>query len=119
MQCIFQRTKKADNKKLLMGRGATTRSRANAASKKPATEDASHKETCPPVQATNSEVPNVELPQSDDGNGSMAAFFAMRKRQREKAEKEKAVVATVNATASERVVGENDLHDIEEGAEEG
>lgn len=114
----MQRTKKAGEKKLLMGRGATTRSRANAASKTPAIEEASQKETCPPVQDTNSAVPNIELPQADDGNGSMAAFIAMRKRQREKAEREKAIVAAANASYN-RVVEENALQDIEEGGEAG
>ncbi|KAL8134557.1 hypothetical protein AgCh_009539 [Apium graveolens] len=72
----LKRTKKEGEKKLLMGRGATTH----------------------------------------DGNGSMAAFIAMRKCQREKAEWEKAIVATANASYN-RVVEENALQDIEEGGE--
>ncbi|KAL8089227.1 hypothetical protein AgCh_038856 [Apium graveolens] len=108
--------RKRMKKKLLMGRGATTRSRANAASKTPAIEEAIQKETCPPVQDTNSAVPNIELPQADDGNGSMAAFIAMRKRQRKKAEREKAIVAAANASYN-RVVEENALQYIEEGGE--
>lgn len=106
----------------IMGRGATTRSRANVASKNPAAEDASKKEeTCQPVKpvesAANIELP--ELPQADDGNGSMAAFWLMRKRQQEKAAKEKATDQAAAASASKRVVEESDLPEIEEGCEEG
>ena len=123
-----------------MGRGPTTRSRANAGSK--ATEDESDKEvTCQSVQPHISANPLVELPQVDDGNGSMAAFLAMRKGQqeaekaekektqkekaeKEKIEKEKAVASASRKTISEfgasrQTVSESGLPDIEEGDEDG
>ncbi|XP_074336239.1 uncharacterized protein LOC141673394 [Apium graveolens] len=74
--------KKINKKKMLMGRGPTTRSRANSAAK-PTTQDASEKEdTCRSIPVT-SPAPIVDLPQADDSKGSMATFWAMRKRQKE------------------------------------
>lgn len=105
-----------DKRKVLMGRGPTTRSRGNDASKKPATEDGSEKqETCGPVQLAEFAEPRIELPKSDEGNGSMAAFWAMRKRQKEKDEKEKAEKVAATATASKMVVEETISPDIEGG----
>ncbi|KAK1405765.1 hypothetical protein POM88_005370 [Heracleum sosnowskyi] len=73
-----------------MGRGPTTRSRANAAAK-PGTEDATEKErTCSSIQLGISVNPLIELPQAaDTGNGSMADFFVMCKRPQQEAEKMK------------------------------
>nr|XP_017250611.1 PREDICTED: uncharacterized protein LOC108221226 [Daucus carota subsp. sativus] len=80
--------KKESKKKLVMGRGPTTRSRANVGSK--TTEDGSDKEpTHHSVQPTTVANPLIEIPQADDGNGSMTAFLALRKRQQEEAKKEK------------------------------
>lgn len=47
------------------------------------------KETCPFVQPAVSASLLDDLPQIDDGNGSMEAFWALRKCQKENAEKEK------------------------------
>lgn len=124
----MQDKKKTNNKKLLMGRGPTTRSRANSAAM-PATEDASEREdTCRSVHVL-SPAPIVDLPQPDDGKGSMASFWAMRQRQKEKSEKEKVekekaqqeIVEKekVAASASKKVVEENIMPDIDEGDEEG
>ncbi|KAK1402365.1 hypothetical protein POM88_001970 [Heracleum sosnowskyi] len=124
-------TKKTNKRKLLMGRGPTTRSRANAPAK-PGTEDTSQKEgTCPSPLPGISANPFIELPQAADaGNGSMADFFAMRKRQQEearikkakmekaekqKAEMEEAKKGKVDATTSKKVVMNTILTDIEEG----
>ncbi|KAK1396062.1 hypothetical protein POM88_005925 [Heracleum sosnowskyi] len=79
-------TNKTNKRKLLMGCGPTTRSRANAAAK-PGTEDTSQKEgTCPSPLPGISANPLIELPQAANaGNGSMADFFTLRKRQQEEA----------------------------------
>ena len=68
--------------------------------------------------------PLVELPQPDDGQGSLAAWRAMRKCQREQYEKEKVEQEKVEqekagASPSKKVVEENILPDIEEGDMEG
>lgn len=109
-----------------MGRRPTTRSRTNAAAN-PGIEDASEKEgTCPLVQLEISTNPLTELPDATDaGNGSMEAFFSMRKRQQEeaekrkaeeeKAEKQKAEKEKAAATTSQKVVTNTVLRDIEEG----
>ncbi|KAK1380994.1 hypothetical protein POM88_027738 [Heracleum sosnowskyi] len=124
-------TKKTNKRKLLMGRGPTTRSRANAPAK-PGTEDTSQKEgTCPSPLPGISANPLIELPQAADaGNGSMADFFAMRKRQQEearikkaemekaekqKAEMEKAKKGKAYATTSKKIVMNTILTDIKEG----
>ncbi|KAL8125423.1 hypothetical protein AgCh_012929 [Apium graveolens] len=120
---LFTCKKKTNKKKLLMGRGPTTRSQANPA--KPATQDASEKEdTCRSVPVT-SPAPIVDLPEADDGKGSMATFWAMRKRQKEQTEKGKAQQEIdekekVVLSASKNIVEENIIPDIdfEEGAEE-
>ncbi|KAK1365724.1 hypothetical protein POM88_041285 [Heracleum sosnowskyi] len=127
----LKETKKTNKRKLLMGRGPTTRSRANAPAK-PGTEDTSQKEgTCPSPLPGISANPFIELPQATDaGNGSMADFFAMRKRQQEearikkaemekaekqKAEMEEAKKGKADATTSKKVVMNTILTDIEEG----
>ncbi|WOG87627.1 hypothetical protein DCAR_0206857 [Daucus carota subsp. sativus] len=120
--------KKTNNKKLLMGRRPTTGSRATTratSAANPANQDTSKKEdTCPPVPVISPD-PIADLPQPDDGKGSMASFWAMRKRQKEEAEKEKAKkekaqqiiekeIAAASASASKKVVEENIMPDIEE-----
>ncbi|KAK1364874.1 hypothetical protein POM88_040435 [Heracleum sosnowskyi] len=70
------------------------------------------------IRATIFDIELPELPQADDGNGSMSAFWLMRKRQQEKAAKEKATDHAAVASASKRVVEESDLPEIEEGGEE-
>ena len=91
----------------------------------PANEVAREKdETCRFVEHVISPHPLVELPQPDDGQGSMTAWRAMRKRQREqsekeKAEEEKAEQEKAGASPSKKVVEENILTDIEEGDMEG
>ncbi|KAK1386082.1 hypothetical protein POM88_023817 [Heracleum sosnowskyi] len=106
--------KKTNKKKLARGRALTTRSRANS-TPKPANEEAREKdETC---QFVESEI----SPHPDEGQGSMDAWRAMRKRQREQSEKEKARgqekagQEKAGASASKKVVEENILPDIEEG----
>ncbi|XP_063940112.1 uncharacterized protein LOC108225480 isoform X2 [Daucus carota subsp. sativus] len=118
--------KKESKKKLVMGRGPTTRSRANVGSK--TTEDGSDKEpTHHSVQPTTVANPLIEIPQADDGNGSMTAFLALRKRQQEDAKKEKEEKEKLEkervekkkalADASKKVVQES-MSEIEEGDEE-
>lgn len=125
--CILQGKKKESKKKLVMGRGPTTRSRANVGSK--TTEDGSDKEpTHHSVQPTTVANPLIEIPQADDGNGSMTAFLALRKRQQEEAKKEKEEKEKLEkervekkkalADASKKVVQES-MPEIEEGDEEG
>ncbi|KAK1387885.1 hypothetical protein POM88_016063 [Heracleum sosnowskyi] len=106
--------KKTNKKKLARGRAPTTRSRANL-TPKPANEEAREKdETCQFVEYEIS-------PHPDEGQGSMDAWRAMWKRQREQSEKEKARgqekagQEKAGASASKKVVEENILPDIEEG----
>lgn len=101
-----------------MGRRPTTGSRATTratSAANPANQDTSKKEdTCPPVPVISPD-PIADLPQPDDGKGSMASFWAMRKRQKEEAEKEKAIkekaqqiiekeIAAASASASKKGV---------------
>lgn len=109
----MQGRKKTNKKKLARGRAPTTRSQTKS-TPKPANEEAREKdETC---QFVESEI----SPHPDEGQGSMDAWRAMRKRQREQSEKEKARgQEKAGASASKKVVEENILPDIEEADMEG
>lgn len=104
---LFQRTKQVEKTKSLAG--PTTRSRANVAHAK----DAAEEETSNPI---HEEPGIIVLPEPTAGQGSMAAFLAMRKRQKEKATK---ATATENAPATTTVGVETALPDYEEEEDPG
>lgn len=117
---MFQRGK-TEKSKVLIGRGPTTRSRANTViSQKQGTEDATEKENQSLSHMEPAE-PLIQLP-SIEANGSMEAFWAMRKRQKEAAAATSKISPSTTATtktATENVVEENVFPDIEEEEEAG
>lgn len=81
---MFQKTKNVEKTKSRYG--PTTRSRSNAAPMKDVVieKEVIEKEA---NNATHEAPTDIELPEPEVGQGTMAAFLAMRKRQRENVEK--------------------------------
>ncbi|KAK1401722.1 hypothetical protein POM88_001327 [Heracleum sosnowskyi] len=101
-QSANERTKQLEKTKFFSG--PTTRSRANGAD----TKDATEKEASSLIP----EVPaNIELPEAPVGQGSMADFLALRKSQKENAKK---AAATENAPATRNVGADSALPDYED-----
>lgn len=63
--------------------------------------------------------PHIELPTPTEAHGSMAAFWAMRKRQKEEAAAKASATTKASAAVTENVVAENVFPDIEEEEEAG
>ncbi|KAK1380317.1 hypothetical protein POM88_027061 [Heracleum sosnowskyi] len=102
LEILPKRTKQLEKTKFFSG--PTTRSRANGAE----TKDATEKEASSLIH----EVPaNIELPEAPVGQGSMADFLALQKSQKENAKK---AAATENARTTRKVGADFALPDYED-----